>query len=70
MGFSSSSREVAEEVSNLQYDALTDFLRLLAAKFDADATEDDERGICKGGDLALAEGPPRQRLLGALEAAL
>jgi ethanolamine ammonia-lyase large subunit len=30
----------------------------------------EERGIFKGGDLALAEGPPRQRLLGALEAAL
>jgi len=30
----------------------------------------EERGIFRDGDLALAEGPPRQRLLGALEAAL
>jgi ethanolamine ammonia-lyase large subunit len=30
----------------------------------------EERGLFKGGDLALAEGRPRQRLLGALEAVL
>jgi len=30
----------------------------------------EERGIFRDGDLALAEGPPRQKLLGALEAAL
>ena len=30
----------------------------------------EERGIFRDGDLALAEGPPWQRLLGALESAL
>jgi ethanolamine ammonia-lyase large subunit len=30
----------------------------------------EERGIFRDGDLALAEGPPRQKLLGELEAAL
>jgi len=39
-----SLRELAEELGNLRYDALADFLRLLAAKLEADAAKDRGRG--------------------------
>ena len=35
---------LAEEVGNLKYDALAEFLRLLSAKIDGDAAKDQARG--------------------------
>jgi hypothetical protein len=36
--------ELAEELGNLRYDALAEFLSLLAAKLDGDAAQDEKRG--------------------------
>ena len=36
--------ELAEELGNLRYDALAEFLSLLAAKLGEDATQDEKRG--------------------------
>jgi len=46
-----SLRELAEDVGNLRYDALAGFLRLLAAKLEADASADEGRGRAR---LAVA----------------
>jgi hypothetical protein len=35
---------LAEEIGNLKYDALAEFLRLLSAKIDGDAAKDQARG--------------------------
>jgi hypothetical protein len=36
--------DLAEEIGDLRYDALAEFLRLLHAKLDRDASKDDGRG--------------------------
>src|SRR5207245_2651372 len=48
-----SLRELAEEIGNLRYDALAEFLHQLAAKLEADAAGDQRRGRPK---LAVALG--------------
>jgi monomeric isocitrate dehydrogenase len=55
--------ELAEELGNLRYDALAEFLNLLATKLDGDATQYEKRG-CKRLAKAL-----RDAATGANEAA-
>jgi hypothetical protein len=45
--FNGSLAELAEDLGNLQYDVLAEFLGLLAAKIGQDATKDSERGRVK-----------------------
>ena len=42
--YNGSLSELAEDVGNLKYDALADFLRLLAEKVERDGIKDRERG--------------------------
>ena len=43
-GYSGTLSELAEDVGDLKYDALAEFLRLLAAKVERDGLKDRERG--------------------------
>jgi hypothetical protein len=43
-GYSGTLANLAEEVGNLRYDALAEFLGLLSAKLDRDANLDEGRG--------------------------
>jgi hypothetical protein len=50
--FNGSLTELAENLGNLQYDVLAEFLGLLALKIEQDAKNDNERGRAKlGGSL-------------------
>jgi len=42
--YSGTLDDLAEDLGNLRYDALGEFLRLLAAKIDRDAGTDEKRG--------------------------
>ena len=45
--FNGSLTELAEDLGNLQYDVLAEFLGLLAVKIEQDAKKDNERGRVK-----------------------
>ena len=50
--------DLAEEVGDLRYDALAEFLRLLHAKLDRDASQDEGRGRFRlAGSLRAAARP-------------
>jgi len=60
--YSGSLRELAEDIGNLRYDALADFLHQLAAKLEADAARDQGRGRLK---LAAALGASTESVAAA-----